>query len=50
MTNKHVDDSKKAVRAGKRIFSDLMTNKTPQDSNITMTNRIHVDQFIGYKK
>ena len=26
--NKHMDDSKKATRAGKRIFSDLVTIKT----------------------
>ena len=37
--NKHVDDNKKATRAGKRIFSDLATIKVPQDSGITITNK-----------
>ena len=39
MTNKHLDASKKATRAGKRVFSDLATIKLPQDSGITITNK-----------
>ena len=39
VVNKHVDDSKKAMTAVKRIFSDLATIKAPQDSAITITNR-----------
>ena len=37
--NNHVDDSKKATRASKRIFSDLVMIKAPQDSGIVATNR-----------
>ena len=37
--NKHMDDCKKATRAGKRIFSDLVTIKVTQDIGITMTNK-----------
>ena len=51
--NKHVDDSKKTTRAGKRTFSDLVTIKLPQDSSITITNQnwhIVVDQYMGYKE
>ena len=50
VVNKHVDDSKKAMRAGKRIFSDLATIKAPQDSGIIITDRnwhIVVDQHMG---
>ena len=45
--NKHVDDSMKYTWA-KRIFSDLVTAKAPQDSGITITNKtwhIVVDQY-----
>ena len=41
------------VRAVKRIFSDLATIKTPQDSGITITNKhwhIVVDQYTGNKE
>ena len=53
MINKHMDDSKKAARAGKRIFSDLTTIKAPQDSGITIINKnwhIVADQYMGYKE
>ena len=53
MIKKHVDDSKKTMRAGERIFSDLATIKAPQDSGITITNKnwhIVVDQYTGYKE
>ena len=49
---KHMDNSKKAMRASKRIFSDSMTIKAPQDSSFTITNQnwhIVVDQHTGYK-
>ena len=51
--NKQVDNSKKTTRAGKRIFSDLVTIKAPQDSSFTITNsnwHIVVDQYTGYKE
>ena len=51
--NKHMKDSKKATRAGKRIFSDLVIIKAPQDSDITINNKnwhIVVDQYTGYKE
>ena len=51
--NKHVDDSKKATRAGEIIFSDLATIKVTQDSGITITNRnwhTVVDQYTGYNE
>ena len=53
VVNKHVDDSKKATRAGKRKFSNFATIKAPQDSGITITNRnwhIVVNQYMGYKE
>ena len=53
MVNKYVDNSKKATRAGKKIFSDLAMIKAPQDSGITITNRnwhIVVNQYTGYKE
>ena len=34
--NKHLDDSKKAMRAGERIFSYIAMIKVPQDSGITI--------------
>ena len=37
--NKHVDDSKKATRAGKRTLSDLAISKALQDMGITITNK-----------
>ena len=37
--NKHMDNSKKATRSGKRIFSDLAMIKVPQHSGITITDR-----------
>ena len=37
--NKYMDDSKKAMRADKRIFSDLATIKAQQDSGITIPNK-----------
>ena len=37
--NKHVDDSMKATRATKRIFSDLVMIKALQDCGITITNK-----------
>ena len=48
-----MDDSKKAMRAGKKRFSDLATIKAPQDSCIPITNKnwyIVVDQYTGYKE
>ena len=48
-----MDDSKKARRAGKRIFSDMVMIKTPQDSGITITNKnghIVVDVYTGYNE
>ena len=39
VVKKHVDDSKKAMRAIKRMLSDLATMKAPQDSGIAITNR-----------
>ena len=51
--NKNMDNSKKATRAGKRIFSDLATIKVPQGSGTTTTNKnwhIVVDQYTGYKE
>ena len=39
VVNKHVDNSKKATKAGERIFSDSTTFKVPQDSGITITNK-----------
>ena len=51
--NKHMDDSKKATKAGKRIFSDLATIKASWDSGITITNKnwhIIVDQHTGYNE
>ena len=53
VVNKYVDNSKKATRAGKKIFSDLAMIKAPQDSGITITNRnwhIVVNQYTGYKE
>ena len=34
-----MDNGKKAMRAGKRILSDLAMIKAPQDSDITITNK-----------
>ena len=51
--NKHMNDSKKVMRAGKRIFLDLETIKVPQDSEITITRRkwhIVVNQYTVYKE
>ena len=51
--NKHVDNSKKAARAGEKIFSDLVTVKALHDSSITIANRnwhIVVDQYTGYNE
>ena len=51
--NKHLDDSKKAMRAGKRIFLALAMIKSPQDSGITITNKnwhIIVGQYTGYEE
>ena len=51
--NKHVDDSKKAKKAGERIFSYWATIKLPRDSGNTITNRnchIIMDQYTGYKE
>ena len=50
--SKHVDDRKTAMRAGERIFSDLVTIKAPQDSGITITSEnlhIIVDQYTRDK-
>ena len=51
--NKQVDNSKKATRSGKRIFSCLVTINAPGESGITITNRngyIVMNQYTGYKK
>ena len=51
--NKDVGKSNKATRAGERIFSDLATIMTLQDSSIGITNRnwhMVVDQYTGYKE
>ena len=51
--NKHMDKSKKAMRAGKRIFYDLATIKAPKDSGITINNKnrhIVVDQYTGHRE
>ena len=51
--NKHVNNNKKAMRTGERIFSDLVTIKTPQESSITITKKnwhIVMDQDTGYKE
>ena len=37
--NKDVGNNKKATRADKRMFLYLVTNKAPQDSGVTITNR-----------
>ena len=37
--NNHVYVSKKAIRAGKVIFSDFVIMKVPQDSDIAITNK-----------
>ena len=45
--NKLEDDSKKATRAGQKIFSDLAMIKAPQDSGIAIAYKnwiIVVDQ------
>ena len=45
--------NKKATRAGKRMFSDLVTIKAPQDSGITIIHKkwhIVVDQYTEYKE
>ena len=49
--NQYVDNSKKAMKDGKRIFSDLATVKAPQDSGITTNRNWHiiVDQYTGDK-
>ena len=50
--NKYMDDSKKTKRCGKRMFSDLVAMKAPQDSDITIINKNWhniVDQYAGYK-
>ena len=54
MMTKHHDEellnpeSDKATRAGKRIFSDLVTIKAPQDSGITITKKelIHCHESV----
>ena len=50
--NKHVDNSKKATRAGKILFLDLPMIKATQDSGIITNKNWHivVDQYRGYKK
>ena len=47
---KHLDNNKKATRAGKRIFLDLVMIKVPQESGITITNKnwhIVLDHYTG---
>ena len=49
--NKHVDDCKKDMRAGKRMFSDLAMIKAPEHWNHCHQNwHIVVDQYTGYKE
>ena len=48
-----MDDSKKAMRADERIFSDSVSIKALQDSGITITYKnFHtvVDQYMGYNE
>ena len=47
--NKHVDDSKKATRAGESIFSDLATIKVPHDNGIHIPYRKGHLEFYSTK-
>ena len=45
--------SKKATKVGERIFSDLASMKSPQDSDFLIINgngHIVVDQYTEYKE